>query len=65
MSRKLRRNMEKKVFGGVCAGIADFFDLDVRLVRGAFVIGALMGSLGFWIYAVLTIVIPEDDRLDY
>ncbi|WP_075188099.1 envelope stress response membrane protein PspC [Teredinibacter haidensis] len=31
--KKLYRNRKKGVIGGVCAGLADYFDVDVVLVR--------------------------------
>ncbi|WP_339065000.1 envelope stress response membrane protein PspC [Teredinibacter turnerae] len=32
-NRKLYRNRQKGVIGGVCAGLADYFEVDVKLVR--------------------------------
>ena len=37
-----------KVIGGVCSGLAEFFGLDVALVRIAFVIAFMFASFGFW-----------------
>jgi len=31
--KKLYRNRKKGVIGGICAGLADYFDVDVMLVR--------------------------------
>lgn len=31
--RKLYRNRRKGVIGGVCAGLSDYFEVDVKLVR--------------------------------
>ncbi|TVZ39730.1 phage shock protein C (PspC) family protein [Alteromonadaceae bacterium 2753L.S.0a.02] len=31
--RKLYRNRRKGVIGGVCAGLADYFEVDVKLIR--------------------------------
>lgn len=38
-----RLNKERAKLMGVCAGIADRFDIDVTLVRIGFVIGTLAG----------------------
>jgi phage shock protein PspC (stress-responsive transcriptional regulator) len=43
---------------GVCAGLADYFDMDVTLMRVLFVVGAFLGSAGFWIYLILILVMP-------
>lgn len=51
-----------KVIGGVCSGLAEFFGLDVALVRIAFVIAFLFASFGFWLYIILWIVLPEGQR---
>ena len=51
-----------RVIGGVCSGLAEFFGLDVALVRIAFVIAFLFASFGFWLYIILWIVLPEGQR---
>jgi phage shock protein PspC (stress-responsive transcriptional regulator) len=51
-----------KVIGGVCSGLAEFFGLDVALVRIAFVIAFLFASFGFWLYIILWIVLPVDGQ---
>ena len=58
-NKKLERNPMNKVVGGVCSGLADFFNLDVALVRILFVIALLFASFGFWLYILLWIFIPE------
>lgn len=54
----LSRDIENKMIGGVCAGLAKHFDIDAALVRLAFLLGILFGSATFWIYIVLWIVMP-------
>ena len=61
-NRKLSRNSMNKVIGGVCSGLADFFGLDVALVRIAFVIAFMFASFGFWLYIILWIVLPVDGQ---
>ena len=61
-NRKLSRNPMNKVIGGVCSGLAEFFGLDVALVRIAFVIAFLFASFGFWLYIILWIVLPEGQQ---
>ena len=51
-----------KVIGGVCSGLANFFGLDVALVRIAFVIAFMFASFGFWLYIILWIVLPVDGQ---
>lgn len=63
-NRKLERDPMNKVIGGVCSGLADFFNLDVALVRVAFVIALLFASFGFWLYIILWVVIPSGRQAD-
>jgi len=45
----------------VCAGLANYFDIDVTLVRVLFVAALFLGfSLGFWVYLILWIIAPKD-----
>ena len=59
VNKRLERNPMNKVIGGVCSGLAEFFGLDIALVRIAFVIAFLFASFGFWLYIILWIVLPE------
>ena len=61
-NRKLYRNSMNRVIGGVCSGLADFFGVDVALMRIAFVIAFLFASFGFWLYIILWIVLPETQQ---
>jgi len=45
--RKLYRNIEDKVLGGVCSGIAAYFNMEPLLLRVIFVVLALFSSIGF------------------
>ena len=56
---KFYRDVERRSIGGVCSGIAAYFNLDVTLVRVLFVVLFLCASSGFWIYVVLWIIAPK------
>lgn len=61
--RRLRRLPAEGKIAGVCAGLAEYFQTDVALVRLAWVIlsilpGAIIG--GVIAYAMAWIVLPED-----
>ncbi len=58
--RRLTRSIEDRQIAGVCAGIAKYMGWDVALVRVAFVLLAIM-SIGFLIYIVMWIVVPEEE----
>ena len=56
---KFYRDVDHRSIGGVCSGIAAYFNLDVTLVRVLFVALFLCASCGFWIYVVLWIIAPK------
>lgn len=60
--RKLYRSRTDSVLGGVCGGLAEYFDMDSTIVRILAVVLALMGSVGVWIYLALWFVMPLEPR---
>ena len=63
-AKRLFRSMDHKMLGGVCAGLADYFDIDVSLVRLAFVGIAILSAFFpmFIFYIIAWIVIPVETR---
>lgn len=59
MEKKLYRVMKGKQLCGVCTGLAQYFKLDVTIVRLAAVLLALFGP-GVIAYIVCALVIPEE-----
>lgn len=59
--KKLYRS-RNGVIGGVCRGLADYFNSDVVPVRILAVLALLFGTLGFWVYLVCWIFIPLEPR---
>lgn len=58
--KRLFRNTEEEVIGGVCAGIAAYFGIqDPIWVRLLFVLIALSGGFGIPLYLILWAVMPE------
>jgi signal transduction histidine kinase/phage shock protein PspC (stress-responsive transcriptional regulator) len=57
----LRRDREEGWIGGVAAGIARRFGIDVSLVRLAFVVATAAGGVGLAAYALGWLVIPAGD----
>ena len=59
MTTRLTRSNEK-VLAGVCAGIADYFDLDPTLVRIAYILVSIFSAAfpGILVYLILWFVIP-------
>ncbi len=61
MEKKLQRDTKNKVIGGVCSGLANYFDIDASLVRLLFAFMFLCASAGFWLYIILWVVVPAGD----
>uniref|UniRef100_A0A7V3ZXE8 PspC domain-containing protein n=2 Tax=candidate division WOR-3 bacterium TaxID=2052148 RepID=A0A7V3ZXE8_UNCW3 len=59
--KKFRRKSKGKMLGGVCAGLADYFNVDVSLVRLAMVLLALADGIGILFYILAWIIVPEED----
>ncbi len=57
---KLYRSAENRFLGGVCGGIADYFNIDVTLVRLAWVFFTMIGGAGIIAYILALIIIPEE-----
>jgi phage shock protein C len=56
--KKLMRSSADKKLGGVCAGLAEYFDMDVTLVRVLWLLVVLCGGTGILLYIILWIVLP-------
>ncbi len=64
MSKKLTRNPDK-MLGGVCAGIADFFELDPTVIRLVYILVSFFSAAfpGLLIYVILWGLIPEKEMI--
>lgn len=62
-NKRLERSRTNRVIAGVCAGLASYFNIDIALMRVLFVVAAMCGSFGFWMYIILWIVVPEENIL--
>lgn len=58
--KRLYRSVDDRMIAGICAGIADYFDIDPTLIRLLFVFGFFAtGSVLFWAYVIMMIIVPE------
>jgi phage shock protein PspC (stress-responsive transcriptional regulator) len=55
---RMYRDPDHRVIGGVCAGIAAYWNIELWVVRLIFLVLAMMG-FGILIYLILYIVLPE------
>ena len=59
MAKKLYRSRTDSMIGGVCGGLAEYFDVDSTLVRLAAVALTLAGGSGVLAYLILWLVVPQ------
>jgi phage shock protein PspC (stress-responsive transcriptional regulator) len=59
MEKKLYRDDMHKKIGGVCAGLAEHFSIDVTIVRLVFLLTLIFHGGGLPIYIILWIVLPK------
>ena len=62
-SKKLFRDQDNKVIGGVAAGLAAYFKVDVAIVRIAFVLAVLFFGVGIFAYLLMWIAVPKATTL--
>lgn len=58
--KRLMRPRQGRKIAGVCLGFAQYFDLDVTLVRIVWLVCSLFGLLGVVAYVAGWIVMPEE-----
>ena len=56
--KRLMRSSRDKKIGGVCAGLADYFDLDPTLVRIVWLLAVFCAGTGLLLYVILWIALP-------
>ncbi|HTO16959.1 MAG TPA: PspC domain-containing protein [Edaphocola sp.] len=55
---RLSRNIDDKVLGGVCSGLANHFKMDTGLVRILMLLGFFLYGATFFLYIILWIFLP-------
>jgi len=63
MKQKLTRS-KNQMIAGVCAGIAEYFDWDITLVRVSYVLLSVLsaGFPGLLVYIILWMVMPSAEE---
>jgi len=58
-ARRLRRSVNDKVFGGVCGGFGEYFDVDPVIIRVVWAVLAFTTGIGFVVYLICWVVIDQ------
>ena len=59
MGKKLYRSNTNKKIAGVCAGLAEYLNIDPTIIRLIWALVALFAGAGIIAYLVCALVIPE------
>jgi phage shock protein C len=62
-TKKLYRSRTDRMLGGVCGGLAEYFGVDVTLVRIAFIILSVIGGTGVPIYLAMWLIVPKQPEI--
>ena len=63
MAKKLYRSSKQRMIAGVCGGLAEYFDMDVNIMRLLFVAISLLSVLFPMVifYIIAWIIVPEKE----
>ena len=59
--KRLYKSRNNKMICGVCAGIADYFNIDPSIVRVLWAVLALAAGTGVLAYLACALILPEGD----
>jgi phage shock protein C len=57
-SKKLYRSARQRVLAGVCGGLAEYFDIDVTIVRILWALSVFLRGAGLILYIAAIFIIP-------
>ena len=58
MDKKLYRNSQNRIIAGVCAGLAEYLNIDPTIVRVIWALVSISGA-GLLAYLICALIIPE------
>ncbi len=64
MKKKLYRSSKQRMIAGICGGLAEYFDIDVNIMRLLFVAISLLSVLFPMVIFYITawIIVPEEEK---
>ena len=63
MDKKLYRNSQNRIIAGVCAGLAEYLNIDPTIVRVLWAVISLGYGIGVLAYIVCAVVFPDKSEL--
>jgi phage shock protein PspC (stress-responsive transcriptional regulator) len=58
--KRLYRSVTDRRIAGVAGGLAEYFNIDVFLIRILWIALLFLGTIGLWIYLIAWFIIPEN-----
>jgi len=58
--KRLYHSRHDRMIGGVCEGLAKYFNMDPTIVRLLAVLGLIIAGGTLWAYILMMIVVPEE-----
>ncbi len=59
MTKRLYRSRTDAMVGGVCGGLAEYFDVDANLVRVVFIVLSVLTGFAVIAYLAMWLLVPE------
>lgn len=60
--KRLYRSRVNRLLGGVCGGLAEYFNVDPTIMRIIIILLTLLGGVMIVIYIVLWVIVPENPK---
>jgi len=64
MAKKLTKSRTDRKVAGVCGGIAEFFDVDVTVIRILWILAILFGGTGIVAYIVCALLMCLKEKFN-
>ncbi|MBE6488584.1 MAG: PspC domain-containing protein [Methanosphaera stadtmanae] len=63
MEKKLYRSEYNRMIAGVCAGIAEYLDIDPTVIRLIWVLFTFFVGSGVLVYIIACLIIPNENEI--
>lgn len=63
MAKKFYLSQKDKKLGGVCGGLAEYFDVDPFMVRLVVFCAVFFGGVSLWIYVLIWLLAPKNPEI--
>ena len=63
MAKKFYLSRKDKKIGGVCGGLAEYFDVDPFMVRLVVFCAVFFGGVSLWIYVLVSLLAPKEPEI--